>query len=194
MAPDARRRLILDAAAVTFAEKPYDDVTISAIARRAQASDALLYRYFESKADLFIALVTDITTRYRQRQEAALDKLPAHTPVRDKIRSATDAYLRAVADDPKLWRLTYLNTVAEAARALEDHEATWGGHVRRLLEMLDAGNGPQMTYAVHGFFGYLDRACVTWVHRNCPAEDRAGLIDGAVAALFGAIEAPTGRA
>ncbi|MEU5694395.1 TetR family transcriptional regulator [Actinosynnema sp. NPDC020468] len=53
----ATKALILDAAAVLFAERGFDRTTVRDIAARAGANQALLFRYFGSKEALFEEVV-----------------------------------------------------------------------------------------------------------------------------------------
>lgn len=53
------RQQVLDAARHLFLENGYHATTTRAIARSADVSDALLYRYFPSKRDLFDAVIDD---------------------------------------------------------------------------------------------------------------------------------------
>ena len=53
MDPDERRRLILGAARRAFAAQSYEDVSLSAIAREARASEALVHKYFSTKGRLY---------------------------------------------------------------------------------------------------------------------------------------------
>ena len=53
MDPDERRRLILDVARREFAARPYEEVSLSAIARTARASEALVHKYFSTKGRLY---------------------------------------------------------------------------------------------------------------------------------------------
>ncbi|NEW54560.1 TetR/AcrR family transcriptional regulator [Nocardia cyriacigeorgica] len=56
LAPEERRRLLLDAGAHLFAERPYDAVLMEDVAAAAGVSRALLYRHFPNKRDLFAAV------------------------------------------------------------------------------------------------------------------------------------------
>ena len=55
-----RRRQILDAALVEFAEKGFRDANVSAIASRANVSQGTIYWYFESKQALFLELLANV--------------------------------------------------------------------------------------------------------------------------------------
>jgi AcrR family transcriptional regulator len=56
---DAKRRAILTAAADVFRECGFTGATMAAVSARAGGSKATIYRYFDSKEDLFVALMLD---------------------------------------------------------------------------------------------------------------------------------------
>lgn len=56
MSAESRREAIVRAAAPLFAAKGFDAVTTREIAEAAQVSEALLYRHFAGKADLYVAI------------------------------------------------------------------------------------------------------------------------------------------
>lgn len=57
IAPDDRRRQILDAACTLFAHHGYAGTTTKAIARAAGITEGLIYHYFGGKADLLVEVV-----------------------------------------------------------------------------------------------------------------------------------------
>ena len=70
-----RRRQILDAALVEFAEKGFHDANVSAIASRADVSQGTVYWYFESKQALFLELMANVFAQVVQ----ALDEVLGNT-------------------------------------------------------------------------------------------------------------------
>jgi len=68
---DRRRAEILDAAEALYAEVGWDTVTMDRVARRARLSRALVYVYFQDKADLHLALVERALDALRDRFAAA---------------------------------------------------------------------------------------------------------------------------
>jgi AcrR family transcriptional regulator len=56
---DAKRQTILEAAAEVFREQGFAGASMTAVAERAGGSKATLYRYFDSKEDVFIAVMLD---------------------------------------------------------------------------------------------------------------------------------------
>ncbi|GAA2001493.1 TetR/AcrR family transcriptional regulator [Microbacterium ulmi] len=185
--PDARRSAILDAAADAFAESPYEDVSVSSIAARAGASDALLYRYFAGKEDLYSELVRVAIRDLLRRQAAALAALPAGVPVRDRLRETTLVYLDHIAHHPVAWAMPLTTPGSEPAAVAGIRSETRREYVERLRSLLAAQTQARHEYALWGYFGFLDAACLRWVERGCPDEDRWSLIDAALGALEGAL-------
>jgi AcrR family transcriptional regulator len=54
---DQRRRCLIDAATVVFAEKGYDAATTREVAERADCSEGLIHRYFGGKSGLLMAIL-----------------------------------------------------------------------------------------------------------------------------------------
>ncbi len=185
--PDARRSAILDAAAKSFAQHPYTEVTISAIASRAGASDALLYRYFTGKEDLYAEIVRLAIDDLLKRQTVALDALPAGVPVRDRVRAATIVYLDHIAAHPAAWAMPLNAPGTEPPTASAIRSQTRHDYVERLRALLAPNTQPRHEYALWGYLGFLDTACLHWVDRGCPDDERWPLIDAALGALEGAL-------
>lgn len=57
--PEQTRRLLIAAAGDTIAESGYDGASLQAIAKRAGLTSGTIYRHFECKAELFLALIDE---------------------------------------------------------------------------------------------------------------------------------------
>lgn len=64
--PVARRPQLLDAAAWTFARKGYRSASISDIVDRARVARGTFYLYFDSKEEVFLAIVEDFHDRIKR--------------------------------------------------------------------------------------------------------------------------------
>ena len=87
-----KRRRILDAASRVFGEWDYHAVTMDEIARRSGVGKGTLYRYFDSKEDLFIALIDEGLVLLVERLEHE-EKAEA-TPV-ETLTQMTHAIVRS---------------------------------------------------------------------------------------------------
>lgn len=185
--PAQRRAAIFDAAIEAFAARGYPDVTMAAIGAAAGASEALVYRYFGSKDGLYLEVVRSAIDDLRARQVAAFAEPPGGVPARDRIRAATRVYLDHVAHHPVSWALPLQRPGSEPAAVAELRRASRSDYVDRLGQWLVPDGTRRREFALWGYFGFLDAACLRWVERGCPDDDRWSLIDAALGALEGAL-------
>ncbi|MCG2798461.1 MAG: TetR/AcrR family transcriptional regulator [Cellulomonas sp.] len=185
--PDQRREQILAAAAHTFADRRYAEVTVAEVASAAQASEALVYRYFPGKAELYAALVARAVDDLLDRQGEALAALPDGVPARDRLRTAALVYLDHVAAHPVGWSAPLRGDGGEPPVAVEVRRAARTDYVERLRAQLSDRADLRHDYAIWGFFGFLDAACLRWVDQGCPPDHRWSVLDAALGALEGAL-------
>ncbi|WP_149205089.1 TetR/AcrR family transcriptional regulator [Actinotalea subterranea] len=186
--PEERREAILAAAVDAFAAQPYDRVGIATLAADVGASEALVYRYFTSKADLYAHVVQLAVDDLRTRQAAALATIAPGAPARDTVRTSLHVYLDHVRDHPTGWSAPQLATHAEPEAAAAVRREARRDWVERLATLLRPdGTGPRDDYALWGFYGFVDAACLHWVTRGCRDEERGSLVDAALGALEGAL-------
>lgn len=184
--PTERRQRILAAATDAFAASPYDEVSVAAVAAQAEASEPLVYRYFTGKADLYAQIVALAIADLLARQSAALDALPDGVPVRDRVRTTTLVYLDHVAAHPRGWA-SPLYRGSEPEQAATIRREARRDYVERLRALLAPATSPRHEFALWGFFGFLDAACLCWVERGCPVDERDSLVDAGLGALEGAL-------
>jgi AcrR family transcriptional regulator len=110
-------RLIADVAARLFAERGYEHVTVSDVARDAEVSEQTVYNYFPSKEQL-------VTDRDQQVQDQLVDLIRARAP-RVSPAAAIRDYVLASVDgipsiSPELWRgeLGYLAVMSPTVHRL----------------------------------------------------------------------------
>jgi AcrR family transcriptional regulator len=99
-----RRARILDAAARAFAQEGYDRASIEQIADLAGITKPVIYHHFESKRDLYVALLE----MYRGELlmfmgERALNATSAGT----RMAEGLDAFLEFVETHPQAWRILF---------------------------------------------------------------------------------------
>jgi AcrR family transcriptional regulator len=80
----AKRNAILAGARAVFGEKPFEEVLVDEVARRAGVGKGTLYRYFSSKEDLYVGMVVAGLGELQSRVNDALAK--AEGPV-EKLRA-----------------------------------------------------------------------------------------------------------
>jgi AcrR family transcriptional regulator len=87
---DARRAQLLALARRTFSDRSYDEVSIDDLAKEAKISKGLLYHYFPTKRDLYVAGLSQIATEL----VTAVTSAPAASAApMDRVRAGLEAYL-----------------------------------------------------------------------------------------------------
>lgn len=158
--PQQRREQLLDVAAAMFAERPYDDVFVEDIAACAGVSRALLYHYFPSKRDLYVAIFKRSSHRLLARTNP--DPL---LPLTEQIASGLESHIQYFADHP--FEAIAINRGAlsddPAIQTIITEELSVIG--RRLTDKLVAEGHPReiAEIAVEGWLAFLRAACVKWV-------------------------------
>ena len=99
----ARRQVIEEAATRLFAERGYSSTTVEDIARAAGVTKPILYRHYESKQELCVALLE----RYRDELVAAPLSVfkPAAPDWRVQLAAMGDAWLGYIEQHPEGARL-----------------------------------------------------------------------------------------
>lgn len=125
-------RKLLDAAATEFGEKGFHDASISAITRRAGTALGSFYTYFDSKDEIFQALVRYMSERLRDHVtplvQAAHDEIGAE-------RIGLESYLGFVREHKEIYRIIDEAEFVDYASYRGHYETT----VARIRQRLEAG-------------------------------------------------------
>jgi AcrR family transcriptional regulator len=183
LAVDERRRRLLDLGAELFARHSYAELSMSAIARAAGISKALLYHYFPSKQAYFVATL--------QQQADELGRLVAADPAlppAEQVMRSLDAFLGWVEDNAEGYGklLEGATTHAEVRELVDQVRA---GTAEQILGGLspDGPPPPALRAAVHGWLWFMDGALMDWLeHGDIDRDQLLGLLLGT---LFGAVTA-----
>lgn len=164
---DERRGQLIALGEQLFSERPFDEVSVDVIAARAGISKGLLYHYFGSKRDFYVAVVR--TGIAELREVIAVPTGPERT-----LRSL-DAYLAYVEEHAA----GYLQLMGAGIGADPEVAAIVDALRRELAgRVLDglladgaswpaAGPPPLLRHAVRGWVGAVEGASLDWVaHRD----------------------------
>ena len=177
---DERRRRLLDLGADLFTRHAYDEISMAQIAREAGISKALLYHYFPSKQDYFVATLATGAEELRARVEPDPDLAPA-----EALTAAIDAYLGWIDANAEAYE-KLLQSAAAVPEVREIVEGFRAATVERILAGIGATE-PAARTAVAGWLWFMDGACLDWIaHRDLERPQLLGLLLGT---LFGALMA-----
>lgn len=187
--PARRRADILDAASAAFAAAPFDRVAVTQVADDAGASEALVHRYFGSKAGLYLAVVQRAVDTLVDRQLAADGALPPGTPAETRLAASLDIYLDFVTAAPLGWASPLHGTGGEPSAAAALRARTRQRYVDLLCRLLDVDRTPGTEIALRGYLGFVDAACLAWLDGGLGEAERRAVVRTAVGALRGGLAA-----
>jgi AcrR family transcriptional regulator len=183
--PHQRREHLLDTAAAMFAEKPYDDVMIQDIAARAGVSRALMYHYFSTKRDLYVALFKRASDRFLARVSP-----DPQLPLAQQLAAALQAHIQSFVDHP--FEAVTINRGAlsddPAIQAIVAEQLNVVG--QRLVDQLVAEGHTcdASEIAVEGWLAFVRAACVKWI--DSQRISRADLTEMCLRAFDCALDIP----
>jgi AcrR family transcriptional regulator len=159
---DERRRRLLEVGLELFSGRSYDDVSIDDIAAAAGISKGLLYHYFRSKRDFYVAGLRVAAEDMRARTEPD-PELPAH----ERLRAGLDSYLEFVERYDVAYASLLRGGVGsdpEVATIVEESRTTV---IDRVLEPLEGTPpDPLLRLALRGWIGYVEGASLDWLDRR----------------------------
>jgi AcrR family transcriptional regulator len=177
---DERRRRLLELGADLFTRHAYDEISMAQIAREAGISKALLYHYFPSKQEYFVATLATGAEELRRRIEPD----PALPPA-EALPAALDAYLAWIDENAEAYA-KLLQSTATVPEVRELVEGVRTATVERILAGIGTSE-PAARTAVRGWLWFMDGACLDWIaHRDLERPQLLGLLLGT---LFGALMA-----
>jgi AcrR family transcriptional regulator len=170
-----RQKAILDAAAALFDAEGMNGVTLNAVARRAGIAKSNVYRYFESREAILLALLSEDQAAAVAAVEEGLARLPARTDAHAVAR----VFARLAVSAPRFCILqTALSSVLEQNISEEGIAAYKRGVLRlgvRLGNALRAALPSLPAHAAAPFLRYL-HATIAGLHpvaNPSPAAARA---------------------
>ena len=187
MDPAERRELILSAASRAFASRPYEEVSLAEIAEEAQASEALVHKYFVGKAGIYAQVLQGAVDELAERTRQADAALPEGSSARDRVRASVLTYLDFIAERSLGWMAYQIVAGHEPGEAARVRQEAREAAVRALAEVVGGSRGHRDDFAFWGYLGFLDDACLRWVRAGCPDDQRHSLVDAALGCLEGAL-------
>jgi AcrR family transcriptional regulator len=106
LAPEERRRLIVEAAGRLFGDRGYDGTRLDAVAAAAGVTKPVLYRHFADKRALYLALLE----RHRADLDTFAGAIPALGPLEARLRAVLEVWLDYVQAHSYAWRMLFRDT------------------------------------------------------------------------------------
>src|SRR3954462_5192815 len=190
LSTDARREQLVAIGIEIFSERPFDEVSIDDIAAAADISKGLLYHYFPSKRDFYVAVI-----RSAADEMQALTEPDPELPPRERLAAALERYLEYVETHARGYATVLRAGIGSDPAVADIVEEVRVAMVTRLLDALPVpppGDEPPVALrvAVRGWVGFVEAASLDWLEH--PRVGRARPREMLIAALGGAVSAAAG--
>lgn len=189
LSADDRRRQLVGIGLRMLTTRPIHELSVDAVAADAGISRGLLFHYFPTKRDFYVAVMRAASRRLLRQTlpDAAL-------PAGEQLRAMLTAYISFVARR----RASYISFVRGAAGGddfvVEVYDETRAALTTRVLDMLGSpteANGSALALApapvdrmiVHGWIAYVEDLAIEWSSEPSPSLPADHLVEHAVAAL-----------
>ena len=165
-------RRVLEAAALEFGERGYHDAAITGITQRAGVALGTFYTYFESKEEVFRALVRDMSDATRSHVAEAVRGAPDRLTAE---RLGLEAFIAFVRKHRELYRIIEESQFV-ADDVYREHYRTFADGYRRNLaaasargEIAEGADEPR-AWAMIGMSVFLGMRYGIWEEDLTPAE------------------------
>jgi AcrR family transcriptional regulator len=156
---DERRKQLVALGLDLFGARSYDEVSIDELAAAAGISKGLLYHYFPTKKDFYVATVREAAQQLVDRTSQPREGEPI-----ERLRAGLDAYLDYVVAHQQPYVALLRSGVGVDAEVARIVDATRAALSTRLLEgtPIDAKD-PLVRLAVRGWIGFVEAATLDWL-------------------------------
>lgn len=165
-APD-KRRMILDAAVVAFAEKGFHACRVSDIADEASVAYGLVYHYFRSKDEVLDTLFLE---RWSVLLEVIAEIDRQALPAREKLHAIASFIVDSYRHDPSLMKVI----IVEVTRAANSFGRTHLAKIREAYALIAAivakaqaegsfRSDVSPEFAALAFYGAIEQVLTGWI-------------------------------
>lgn len=169
---DERRAQLIELGLAEFGSRPYDEVSIDAIAQVAGISKGLVYHYFPTKRAFYIACIREGATRVVNNIEAPSEGSPF-----EQLRAGIDRYLEYVRVHGVAFATLMRSGVGADREITEIIDETRdvllnllrGGLIELFPNVADT-KGTLLDITMRGWIGLVESSSIAWVEA-CLARD-----------------------
>ncbi len=172
-----RKDRIMEAALRIFAEKSFQEATISEISKEAGVSDATVYEYFGTKEDLLFAIPEKISNETFEESEAVL---PFIKDVEGRLRAMMISYVRLYEHNPHYSALVLLQLMSNKRFRQTGAHAAIRRSAHRLLDCIRDGINEGIfradtdAYLIRStLMGAVEHIFIHWHMQGMPKRDKS---------------------
>lgn len=166
-------RKLLDAAAIEFGERGFHEASITGITRRAGTALGSFYTYFNSKDEIYRALVDDLSSKVREAAKKGRQR--SDLPALEAERAALTGFLRFASENKQIYRIIDECEFVDPDSFRHHYETTASRIQERLAEgmrkkELREGLDEVHAWAIMGMNVFLGLRYAVWSQDRDPEE------------------------
>jgi AcrR family transcriptional regulator len=163
---DERRAQLLALARKAFSDRSYDEVSVDDLAREARISKGLLYHYFPTKRDLYVAGLREIADELVQKiTSSRKDGGPI-----ERVRAGLDAYLQHISQHSR----AFVSLMRGGIGSDPEVAAVVDGVRQRMIDMFIEespiasvlATDARFHVTVRGWIGFVEGATLDWCEQH----------------------------
>ena len=169
METDERRAQLLALGMRLFAERTYDEISMDDLAREAGVSKGLVYHYFKTKRDFYLAGLREIARDLLEKTTTQAPELP---PV-ERVKRGLDAYLDHIRAHAKGFVALMRGGIGSDPEVAGVIEETRSAYVDRFLHDIAgtklasfAQGNTIIRTALRGWLGFVEAASLDWLSHD----------------------------
>jgi AcrR family transcriptional regulator len=186
LAVDERREALLRVGMELFSTRAYDEIWVEEIAEQAGISRGLLYHYFQTKRDFYVAV-----TRAASAEAAELTAPDPSLPPTEQLRAGIEAFVRYAEEHFEGFLTAYRGSLAGDPEVRAIIDAGRQRQCERILHLVvgDADPPPLLRLAVRGWIAFVQDITAQWLQygnatRNAVCDLLADVLSRAISAAM----------
>jgi AcrR family transcriptional regulator len=165
-----------------FGDRDYDEVSVDEVAEEAGVSHGLVFQYFGTKRDLYVAAMAPVIERFRWQIAPDLSLTPEQ-----RLESAIRTWAQLMSEHPRGYRS--LMTRGMGFKEIRDElERMHAGAVERISSQMGVDPArPEVQVGLRAWIAFMETSMLSWLDTGGP--ELEVLIEIISAAFFSTAQA-----
>ena len=183
MTPEARREQLIEEGLAMASDRPFDQVSVEAVAEAVGVSRALIFHYFDTKQDFHVAMAREQSRRMLVATEPHFD---VDDPI-EVLRGTIRGFVDFVTENRSLYLAMMRGSASSDPAMQQVFDETRSEMVRRTLEnvrLVGLRPTPLIELAVNGWLAFSEDVTIRWLrHEMVTRDELLELITAALPSL-----------
>jgi AcrR family transcriptional regulator len=158
-----RRQKLIEVGLDLFCNRSYEEVSIEEIGEAADIAKGLLYYYFQTKHDFYVAVVQYAAEQLLQETEPDLQLEPT-----ERLRTSVNAYFSYVERRAKAYVALLRGGEGVDSKVAAILDTVRQTYVQRILQSImgEATPSSVQRIAIHGWIGFVEAISIAWLEQR----------------------------